>query len=1852
MTTYSFTAYKVTYDSNDDPVGFALTTFELVFSEGVTPAFAYSILDAPPGELPEVDFVDVNSSDIRVDGVSLNQEGPFEATYFGTIVWNTGGGNQSTQILALFDADTNTEFYIPLFGANPGLTNLSGFIAFEGAILSEGPAASPYAAGETWNVATSPRATTTQNDLFIGTEFDDFFDGGAGNDTIFGNGGNDTIVGGAGNDSLNPGGSNDFDDIRPGSGNDTINLTDMSTAYTFLYYGDLGNYYAPFNTGIVANLSGGGAADTITKNGTHTDTIIGFDVALYNDIGFGLFGTDLADTFNLTNLNGSNPFGAFFEITPGRGVDSYLISGAALGRINFDEDANFNGATQGLSINLATGQIFNDGFGNAETISTSNGGYIQRIRGTNNNDSIIGSAADETFGLLGGNDTLNGGNGFDRVRYDQGEVFNLVVDLGAGTATGTIDWRGNVFGFTHSLTSIERVDGSRFNDDQIFGSGANEFLRGRGGNDELFGNGGNDTIYGDQGGDTIDGGGGDDYINPGSDDFDFDFDFINGSTGNDTIDLQDVVSNFVEINYQNLGAPLSVTLDVDDDTVVVNKGVNGTDTVLGARNSALTADGFRIVGSNGGDSFAIDYNTLGGFLVFIRPGAGLDSYSLEGGRTEVSLELGRAVDFSPSPFGVNVNLGLGSGQIINDGFGNTETISGAGYFREIRASNRTDTIIGGTGDEQFWLYGGADTLNGGAGFDWVRYDDAVAVNVNLGGGTATGTISYDGAPAQAFSHTISNIEAVRGSRNGNDTITGNAGDNHLRGRGGNDTLSGVNGNDTLEGEDGNDSLVGGQGNDELRGGEGNDTLLGGDGDDFLDDGRGIDSVDGGAGRDFYFRDFEGDGFAPGSLQPVLDLSLGRLYDAPSPGVFDTILNIEEAEFRGAFNATMIGNAEDNWFRADLGDDSLLGGAGDDTLRGEGGNDTLRGGDGQDNLRGGDGNDLLDASGGSVASNGFGDFVEPGRGTNTVLGHEGLWNAGEGIDIFYLDVTGSGGLTFTINANGFGTVQSAIGGVVNDTFTYTHYFHGTNDADTFTRAANEDRWFGFRGGAGNDTFNGASNGTDYVDYWDDSEYEGGGAVTVNLLTGTATDGFGDADTLVDIENVRGSKFGDSLTGNADNNELEGMDGNDTINGGDGDDTLIGGGGNDQLNGGAGDDFILPGIGQDSVNGGSGFDTVAYDDGSLPAGISALLLSGSNWRVDEVGGSSDLLFDVEAIIGTGSNDTLNGSAGTINLSLFGGGGNDSILGGSGGDYFQGGQGNDTINGGTQPTDQLDFISYYWDIRQANDNGANLSTGIVVAYSSETNATVSNDGFGTSDTLIGIEGIEGTEFADSMTGAGGTQFFRGLAGNDTLNGGAGVDWASYRNTTNKGGFQGAVLNFVTNSFTDTYGNTDTLISIENISGSDFGDLITGNAGIARELNGNGGNDTINAGDQNDTIDGGDGNDSLNGGGGGDDIRGGNGTDNIDGSFGADTIRGQEGNDTLIGGFGLDLIFGGSGNDLITGGNDQDTLYGDTGADTLDGGENSDRYFLADALDTLNDTGTVGYDEAFITSATGLSINVSGWSGIERINGFNGNDTLNASTASTAWVLSGENGNDSLIGSAQSDILLGGAGDDFLSGGDGADQMLGGTGNDTFVGGAGDDAFFVGEAGDVVQDGGAGFDKVQINNAAGVSLSIGTWLGIERVNGFTGNDAIDATGFATGLLFDGRGGNDTLIGGNGNDLFYAGDGNDSVFGGAGNDALIGDAGNDSLNGGTGDDFLLGLGGADVFVFDDAWGNDVVKDFTDGVDLLNFALHSGVSSLSDLVIQQSGANTRITLATPGADVLTLADFDAADLSAADFQFA
>ena len=107
-----------------------------------------------------------------------------------------------------------------------------------------------------------------------------------------------------------------------------------------------------------------------------------------------------------------------------------------------------------------------------------------------------------------------------------------------------------------------------------------------------------------------------------------------------------------------------------------------------------------------------------------------------------------------------------------------------------------------------------------------------------------------------------------------------------------------------------------------------------------------------------------------------------------------------------------------------------------------------------------------------------------------------------------------------------------------------------------------------GGAGNDLLDGGA-GIDTASY-----ASAGSAVTVNLGTaGAQNTGGAGTDTLAAIENLIGSDYDDSLTGNDNANVLNGGLGNDTLIGGDGDDVLIGGPGNNTLTGGSGSDTFL-------------------------------------------------------------------------------------------------------------------------------------------------------------------------------------------------------------------------------------------------------------------------------------------------------------------------------------------------------------------------------------------------------------------------------------------------------------------------------------------------------------------------------------------------------------------------------------------------------------------------------------------------------------------------------------------------------
>jgi Ca2+-binding RTX toxin-like protein len=128
---------------------------------------------------------------------------------------------------------------------------------------------------------------------------------------------------------------------------------------------------------------------------------------------------------------------------------------------------------------------------------------------------------------------------------------------------------------------------------------------------------------------------------------------------------------------------------------------------------------------------------------------------------------------------------------------------------------------------------------------------------------------------------------------------------------------------------------------------------------------------------------------------------------------------------------------------------------------------------------------------------------------------------------------------------------------------------------------------------------------------------------------------------------------------------------------------------------------------------------------------------------------------------------------------------------------------------------------------------------------------------------------------------------------------------------------------------------------------------------------------------------------------------------------------------------------------------------------------------------------------------------------------------------TISGNGGNDVLIGGLGNDRLSGGDGDDTLDGGPGADRMTGGRGNDTVT---------------------------YATHTAGVSVSLDgkTNDGAPGEGDYVSNDVETVVGGS---------GDDVLLGGIGKDTLRGGDGNDRIDGGSGSDVLDGGPGVDTLD-------------------------------------------------------------------------------------------
>jgi methionine-rich copper-binding protein CopC/Ca2+-binding RTX toxin-like protein len=951
----------------------------------------------------------------------------------------------------------------------------------------------------------------------------------------------------------------------------------------------------------------------------------------------------------------------------------------------------------------------------------------------------------------------------------------------------------------------------------INGTSGNDNLIGTGGSDVITALGGDDSVLGDGGADTIDGGDGDDALRGGTGD-----DLIRGGAGenelwgdagNDTLDGSGGTGYAVYLD-----APVGVSADLQAGTAADGQG--GIDTLIGLAGVAGSHLDDTLRGDAGNNEFA-------GLL-------GNDSIDGRGGFDTVYYD-----NFDgTSSAGVSVDLSTG---LVTGGWGNDtlvgiEAVVGTEFGDTLTGSAGADALYGEYGDDRLTGGAGADTLQGGRGTDRFRYfvGSDLAGDVIVGGDQG-GFVPEQGTQdriqllsAASFDLTtaasITQIDRVDfGLTTGSASVRLGAGIATTADSNGNGTLGdievvGYNATDpatpattaslTVDGSEltasqqllvngevgssrtGTSAFGGMSGNDSLVGGAGNDSLFGGEGNDTLWGNAGNDSMRGGLGNDSLYG---GDGE---------DTLRGGAGDDRLDGGSNTAgLQFDYADYRDATSAVTVNLVSGTASGGGVGSDTLVGIEG---AWGSAFNDTLVGAATADLFFGEAGNDVIDG--------------------------------GEGFDIVgYSTGLGTSGVTVNL---GTGLATGAYGA---DTLTSIEGVLGTGYADSLIGNSADNF---LRGGAGNDTIDGGA-GVDRAAY-----DRASAAVLVSLITNTSSGADG-ADTLIDIENLRGSSYNDTLTGNdaandfqgragddlllgnGGNDNLQGEDGNDSLFGGDGQDTVNGGAGNDLLDGGAqllifgGADPLLALMATADLN--NAYDFVFYGD----TGASVTVSLGVDGTAGTAIGSTigtDTLANIEFVIGSSFDDTLSGSDRAVN------------------EFIRGGPGNDILRGGT--LGGVDAGINFVDYRPNLSGRAEYTQGVTVSL-----ALGTASGADGNDTLYGFQGAFGSYNNDSIVGSDGNNFLSGERGNDTVDGGAGRDTANYSQASG-----GVTVSLATGTASGA-DDLDVLIRIENVRGSEYADTLTGDD-QDNILQGRAGDDVITGGGGNDTLHGGAGNDSLEGG------------------------------------------------------------------------------------------------------------------------------------------------------------------------------------------------------------------------------------------------------------------------------------------------------------------------------------------------------------------------------------------------------
>jgi len=755
----------------------------------------------------------------------------------------------------------------------------------------------------------------------------------------------------------------------------------------------------------------------------------------------------------------------------------------------------------------------------------------------------------------------------------------------------------------------------------------------------------------------------------------------------------------------------------------------------------------------------------------------------------------------------------------------------------------------------------------------------------------------------------------------------------------------------------------------------------------------------------------------------------------------------------------------------------------------------------DNVHAGGGNDTIFA--GDTLS--LDDTVDGGDGYDTLhydySADTDLFNVSH---VENISIGGSGDASFTVTggmvedlSTGVFTMDaSSLAGTflldASDVSTNLHITGSSESGNTITGGTGSDT---IEGGNTDDVLNGGSDGSNTVSYAHAS-----GTVTINLEqqgVGQSTGGSGH-DELVNFQNIIGSGYADTLTGDKFDNIIEGgaVHSTDTTR------EVLTGGADDTNYGGGHSEILGDTVSYEHLSGtynGTGV-TIDFGEGT------AIYNTYDNGSDGDTTIHTDDISGFENIIGSAYADSLTGDRYAGNT-IHGLAGNDTIHAGqfeetAAPNEYYGDAGTDTIVYDAAVNVVLNLDSTAHTLTDLYSAYVGMTTSIDAST-----AQSSNDGIHT-DHLFGFENVIGTYGDDFLIGDSGNNVFQGMLGDDTIIGGAGTDTVSYVSASGP-----VTIDLFGESTTGADGH-DHLAGIENAIGSNTADTITGNSGD-NVIEGLKGADILNgysgSGAHGDTV-------------------------SYEHSISGVTVNLDSVNDitthhisdtTCEAGKATDGYAGDTSTDIISnfanimGSHYADVLIGDSGDNVLEGQGNTlatdsggDVLFGNGGADTLSYEHFVGTPNSDSTEATGVTVDLANAQGTENVtigldtfgydvfhatyNGYGGNETQDTILGMFTNVIGSQQA-DTIIGNGQANILQGLGGNDTLTGNGGADifhfSSLSGT--------------------DTITDFAHGTDKIQINTS--IFSGLGTSL-TENTNFFTVSDGSSHSGSsgAASLSFD----------------------------------------------------------------------------------------------------------------------------------------